>query len=172
MNFSIAEVTRHLLASKQELSCSWVLWHCLLRNLRKRGYRRSRESGAFLLGYHHNGRTRIVDFVLYDDLDSSCLNSGIVRFDGSNFGKLWTICRDRKLTVVADIHVHPRGARQSQLDRDHPMIAREGHFSFILPNFAAGRISRRDIGMYRYLGGKRWQTIPPSQRSSLFHIGF
>lgn len=168
----MAKATRHLLVPKQELSCSWILWHRLLRNLRKRGRRRSRESGAFLLGYCHNGHTRIVDFVLYDDLDSSCLNSGIVRFDGSNFGKLWAICRDRKLIVVADIHVHPGGAQQSQSDRDHPMIAREGHFSLILPDFAVGRISRRDIGMYRYLGGKQWQTIPAPQRSSLFRIGF
>ena len=172
MNFSMIDAMHRMFAPKHELSCSWGLWRRLLQGLRKRGCNQSRESGAFLLGRQHGVHARIVDFVLYDDLDRHCLSSGIIRFSGGNFSKLWAICRNRNLTVVADIHVHPGGAQQSQSDRDHPMIAHEGHCSLILPNFAAGRISRHEIGIYRYLGGKRWRTIPPSQRKSFLHIGF
>ena len=172
MSFSMIDALRRMFAPQHELSCSWSLWRRLLQGLRERGRNRSRESGAFLLGRQRGVRARIVDFVLYDDLDHRCLSSGIICFDGGNFGKLWAICRNRNLAVVADIHVHPGGAQQSQSDRDHPMIARKGHCSLILPNFAAGRISRREIGIYRYLGGKRWRAVPRSQRKSFFHIGF
>lgn len=172
MNFFSPAIMRRLFASRHELSCSWLLWCRLRAGLRERGRSRTRESGAFLLGHRDEGRARIVDFVLYDDLDPHCLDSGIIRFDGRYFGDLWAICKTRGLSVVADIHVHPGGAGQSDSDRDHPMISRAGHVALTLPDFAAGSQPRRDIGIYRYLGGKRWATVPPADRRRFFHIGF
>ena len=172
MNFFIAETMRRLLAPRHELSCSWFLWRRLCRRLRDRGRNRSRESGAFLLGHRHGKRARIVDFVLYDDLDPHCFDSGIVRFDGRYFGDLWALCKARGLTVVADIHVHPGGAGQSESDREHPMISCAGHTALILPRFGVEPLPRREIGIYRYRGGKQWTTVPAAERRSFFHIGF
>src|SRR6266404_8581 len=77
MNFSIAKITRHLLAPQHEFSCSWLLWMRLLRNLRSRG-NGTRESGAFLLGHREDAnRCRVVDYLLYDDIDPHALDSGI-----------------------------------------------------------------------------------------------
>ena len=172
MNSFIVETMRRLLAPRHELSCSWFLWRRLCRRLRERGQNRSRESGAFLLGYRYGKRARIVDFVLYDDLDPHCLDSGIVRFDGRYFGELWTLCKARELAVVADIHVHPGGAIQSESDRAHPMISVAGHIALILPRFGAGPLPRREIGIYRYNGRKRWTVVPAAERRYFFHIGF
>jgi len=171
MNFSIAETTRRLFAPRHELSCSWFLWRRLCRKLRERGRHRTRESGAFLLGTRRDGRARIVDFVLYDDLDPRCLNTGIVRFDGRRFGELWALCKERGLSVVADVHVHPGGSGQSESDRAHPMISRAGHIALILPRFAAPPQRRAEIGIYRYEGGKRWFVVAPADRAAFFHIG-
>ena len=171
MNFFNPMIMRHLFAPRNELSCSWFLWSRLKRKLRERGGPCHRESGAFLLGYHEGNSSRIVDFVLYDDLDPRALDSGIVRFDGRYFSDLWAICRSRRLTVVADVHVHPGGSEQSDTDRNHPMITQDGHIALILPRFATGTQPRRDIGMYRYRGGKKWDIIEPSARRRFFHIG-
>lgn len=171
MNFSIALTIARLLAPRHELSCSWWLWLSLLAKLRERGNGCSRESGAFLLGHRQHGRARIVDFVLYDDLDSHALDNGIVRFDGRYFGALWDICKARGISVVADIHVHPGGSYQSASDRDHPMISRAGHIALILPDFAQAPVRRQAVGMYRYLGAKRWDAIAPSSRTQFLHIG-
>ena len=75
MNFSIAAIMRRRFAPRHELSCSWWTWWRLRRALRQRGRGASRESGAFLLGRQEGGRRRIVDFVLYDDLDPHCLDT-------------------------------------------------------------------------------------------------
>ncbi len=171
MNFFSPATIRRLFAPRHELSCSWFLWRRLKAKLRERGPHCRRESGAFLLGRRIGSSARIVDFVLYDDLDPRALDSGIVRFDGRYFGELWAICKARGLSVVADVHVHPGGSGQSDSDREHPMISRAGHIALILPHFATGAQPRRDIGVYRYLGGKRWTTVPPSERRRLFHIG-
>jgi hypothetical protein len=172
MNFSIVAITRRLLAPRHELSCSWWLWRRLLAGLRVRG-RGIRESGAFLLGSRDAaGRRRIVDFLLYDDLDSHALDTGIVRLDGRHFGKLWDLCKARGLTVVADVHTHPSGAQQSGSDRAHPIIARAGHLALIVPNFAALPVKREALGIYRYGGAGRWETVPAQRHREFFHIGF
>ena len=171
MNFFNPVTMRRLFAPRHELSCSWFLWRRLKTKLRERGHRYRRESGAFLLGLREGDSARIVDFVLYDDLDPHALDSGIVRFDGRYFSNLWAICKSRGLTVVADVHVHPGGSGQSDSDRDHPMISQAGHIALILPRFAAGAQSRCDIGIYRYLGGKKWEMVRPSARRQFFHIG-
>jgi proteasome lid subunit RPN8/RPN11 len=171
MNFSIAETIRRLLAPRHELSCSWLAWRRLVDGLRRRGFHGSRESGAFLLGTRRNGRARIVDFVLYDDLDPNCLDTGIVHFNGRYFGALWDICKKRGLVVVADVHTHPGGSQQSDSDRAHPMISRAGHIALIFPRFAAAPVRRAEIGIYRYDGSKRWYTVPDDQRQRFLFIG-
>ena len=171
MNFFNPAIMRRLFAPRNELSCSWFLWRRLKGKLRERGHRFYRESGAFLIGQREGNSSRIVDFVLYDDLDPHALDSGIVRFNGRYFSDLWAICKLRGLTVVADVHVHPGGSDQSDTDRDHPMISQAGHIALILPHFATGTQPRRNIGIYRYLGGKKWDSIKPSARRAFFHIG-
>ena len=101
-----------------------------------------------------------------------CLDSGIVRFDGRYFGALWALCKARELVVVADIHVHPRDAGQSESDRAHPMISCAGHIALILPRFGAEPLRRREIGIYRYNGRKRWTVVPAPERRYFFHFGF
>jgi len=171
MSFSIAEITSQVLAPRHELSVSWLVWRRLLVELRRRG-RGRHESGAFLLGRRSGPRSRIVDFVPYDDLDPHCLDTGIVRFDGTYFAQLWEICQRRELTVVADVHTHPTEGFQSSSDRDNPMIAQAGHVAFIVPDLAEGSPPRRRIGMYRYLGDRRWTVVPPEECSKFLHIGF
>lgn len=171
MSFSIVEIMRRLINKQCELSCSYLLWRRLLKGLRQRGHGFSRESGAFLLGQSQDGRTRIVDFVLYDDVDPHCLDTGIVRFDGRHFGALWRICEDRNVMVVADVHTHPFGPDQSDSDRNHPMITRAGHLALILPRFAAPPVKRSEIGIYCYEGAKRWGIVPKRQRKEYFQVG-
>lgn len=161
MNFSIAETMSRLSAPQHELSCSWLLWRRLLTGLRQRGCSYSRESGAFLLGRYFGRRRRIVGFVLYDDLDPGCLETGIIRFDGRYFGELWEICRQRDLSVVADVHTHPGVSDQSDSDRAHPMITEAGHIALIVPRFARKPVRRMDVGIYRYQGAKQWYVVPP-----------
>jgi len=142
-----------------------------MRGLRQRGCGYTRESGAFLLGRVQDDIARIVDFVLYDDLDPNCLNTGIVCFDGRYFGRLWEICTQRDLTVVADVHTHPGRSDQSDSDRNHPMISRAGHIALIVPRFAVKPVRRSEIGIYRYQGAKLWTEVAGKDRRDFFRVG-
>ncbi len=171
MNFSIQATMRRLIAPRHRLSVPPRLWERLLAQLRERGRNETRESGAFLLGARSGDRARITDFVLYDDLDPHCLDSGIVCFDGRYFDELWTLCQKRGLAVVADVHVHPASSGQSTSDRAHPMISKAGHIALIVPEFARKAVRRRDLGMYEYRGSKQWRNVPSRERERFLYIG-
>jgi hypothetical protein len=171
MSFSIAQTMRRLLAPDHRLSCSSGLWRQLLHDLRARGGGR-RESGAFLLGSKDGDRRHITDYVLYDDLDPHSLETGIVTFDGRHYGKLWAICRERRASVVADVHVHPGLSHQSQSDREYPMLSVAGHLSLIIPHFARNPVRREEIGIYRYRHDGGWDAIHERDRIRFFHIGW
>jgi proteasome lid subunit RPN8/RPN11 len=178
MSFSIPATIRALatlvLAPDYRLACSAALWSSGMAELGRRGGGR-RESGAFLLGERavHGGveRRRVRRFVYYDDLDPTCLDRGIVVFDGAGFGPLWALCRETGLEVVADVHTHPGIARQSEADRRHPMIATPGHMALIVPDFAARVPSTLELGLYEYVGAHQWRdhTGPPA--ASVFYTG-
>ncbi len=171
MTFSIPALIRGLAAPDHHLSCSAQLWRMGLAELRRRGGGR-RESGAFLLGERDGQRRNIKRFVYYDDLDPSCLGTGIVVFNGAGYGPLWALCRSTGLTVVGDVHTHPGQARQSAIDRENPMIGVSGHIALIVPELARRSAGSAEFGIYEYLGDHRWREYREKAAARFFYIGF
>lgn len=139
-----------------KLKCAAGVWREGVEELRRRTRSSTRECGAFLLGIEEGAGKRILEFVYYDDIDPNALASGIVRFDGTKFPKLWEHCRSRGYGVVADVHVHPGSYGQSASDMANPVMPRAGHLALILPDFAARQTQPGGIGMYEYCGNGRW----------------
>lgn len=152
------------------LLCSSRLWNNGVDELRRRAGGRC-ESGAFLLGTISGKTRKIQRFLFYDDVDPTCFASGIVEFDGSKFGIVWQKCRDANMAVVADVHVHPGRYGQSGSDRQNPMIAESGHLAIILPDYAARARIPGKIGVYEYLGSRKWHDHSLGG-DRIFHIGW
>lgn len=144
-------------------------WQALLGELHRRT-RGIHESGAFLLG-HDTGANRSAEHVIYyDDLDPQAYRTGVVVMHGASFGPLWEFCRSRKLSVVADIHVHPEGAFQSIADRANPMIAQRGHLALIVPHFARPPVRLETLGFFEYHGSHRWRDLGGRHIARHLHI--
>jgi proteasome lid subunit RPN8/RPN11 len=170
MTFSFRATIRALAAPNHRISCASRLWQQILEELRRRG-ERCHEAGAFLLGTQRRGRLEVNDSVFYDDLDSSAYETGACVLYGDAFGKLWERCRERRLTVVADVHTHPRGAIQSHQDRTNPMVARAGHLAIIVPNFASVPVIHASLGLYEYRGRHEWVNRSGSEAEHYFYVG-
>jgi proteasome lid subunit RPN8/RPN11 len=138
-----------------KVRCSVAFWFQLQRQLRLRA-NGERESGAFLLGNSAHDVATLAEAVYYDDLDPQALRTGIVRFDGQYYARLWEICRRTGLDVVADVHTHPASAHQSQSDRSHPMMARSEHIALIVPDFASDWLAINRVRAYEYMGNRNW----------------
>lgn len=146
------------------------LWEDLISQLHRRteGFH---ESGAFLLKDKGSDGRLVSAVTYYDELDQHAYSSGACILHADAFGRLWSLCAANNLTVLADIHVHPFGAGQSKEDRENPMIARAGHVAIILPSMAKPPIPMREIGIYEYQGGHRWQTHSGPHSQSFLQIG-
>ena len=168
MTFSIKRTIRAFVAPNYKLNVPKTLWRDVIRNLHASG-RRQHESGAFLLGRQEGRRFEAVSAIFYDDLDGSAYASGVCVLKADSFSKLWAICREQKLTVVADMHTHPGAAFQSESDRKNPMVARAGHIAIIIPNFASPPIEHKQLGFYEYLGDHRWNDRSAARRSFVYY---
>jgi proteasome lid subunit RPN8/RPN11 len=69
---------------------------------------------------------------------------------------VWKECRRRGVQVVGDVHTHPGGFGQSEVDRANPMIPERGHLALIIPNFAREFCLPGDIGIYEFRGRDGW----------------
>jgi len=167
---SIRTLLRTAIGRPPKLICRRSVWNQGVDELHRRTAGRECESGAFLLGTSKKSTRTIERFLYYDDIDPTCFVHGIVEFDGRKFGLVWDRCRDLNLTVVADVHVHPRGYGQSGSDRRNPMIAEVGHIALILPNYAAGMPLPGGIGVYEYLGDRQWKDHSKSG-ADIFRVG-
>ncbi len=73
--------------------------------------------------------------------------------------------------IVADVHVHPGGFGQSGSDQANPIVAEVGHIAIILPHFAQRTTSPGGIGIYRYLGSRKWRD-QSRERPCPLHVGW
>jgi len=171
MTFSIRAIIRAFAAPEHRLTCPGGLWDTIVRELNRRGEDRH-EAGAFLLGRMVGGRREVVRAVYYDELEPGAYDSGVCILHAPAFARLWALCRESDLTVVADVHTHPGAAFQSHADRTNPMVARRGHIAIILPDYAAAPTPWSGVGIYQYRGDHRWDDRSPRRRRGFFYTGF
>lgn len=144
-------------ADRHHISISRWRWRRLLTELARRG-RGERESGAFLLARTARSPRRVAAVVFFDDLDPTALN-GAISIRGEAFGRLWEICEERGMRVIADVHTHPgAGVQQSPTDAANPMVARGGHVAIIVPGFAKSPPQPHQTGFHVYQGDGTWRS--------------
>ena len=144
-------------ADRHQISIRRWRWRRLMAELARRG-RGERESGAFLLARRARSPRRVAAVVFFDDLDTAALN-GAISIRGEAFGRLWELCEQRGMRVIADVHTHPgAGVRQSPTDAANPMVARSGHVAIIVPHFAIGSPRPNQVGFHVYQGDRTWKS--------------
>ena len=153
------------------LTIASSLWRALLCDLHRRTGERH-ESGAFLLGRSKEQGCEVEEIVYYDDLDPQAYRTGVVVLHAASFGMLWDRCQSSGLSVVADIHAHPRAAFQSRADRRNPMIAMTGHLALIVPNFSRPPVMLESLGFFEYRGSHRWRSLGGPHIRRFLRIGF
>ena len=147
------------MSASSELRIPRMLWDRLVVELHARTDGEAHESGAFLLGHLTEHGRRVTEVLYFDDLHPPVHARGVVDLPASAFRTLWAIVRERRVQVVADVHVHPHSAGQSYVDRQNPLIATRGHVAIILPNYARPHIRRWSVGIYVYEGDHRWHAV-------------
>lgn len=168
---SIKATIREWLVPEHRLTCRPRLWRQIVGELERRG-NHEHEAGVFLLGTVTKGRREITKTVFYDDLDANAYSTGVCVLHAEAFARLWALCRERRLTVVADIHTHSGAAFQSPADKTNPMVARAGHIAIIIPNYARWPILPTRMGVFEYRGRHEWIDRSPVKAGQFLYTGF
>jgi proteasome lid subunit RPN8/RPN11 len=150
----------------ESLRVSRWRWRTLVRELARRGHG-ERESGAFLLARAGDESRRVAACVYFDDIDPTALN-GAISIRGEKFVRLWAICKEHGMRVIADVHTHPgSGVRQSAIDAANPMVAKRGHIGIILPHFAQRDATPEHAGVHVYAGDRSWRSAYGAEAAAL-----
>ncbi len=155
---SFLDWCRWLWPSRAYIEIDLELWLQMIEELGRRSLGGRRETGVFLLASILESPRHVVKPVYFDDLDPECL-VGNIHIRSFGFSKLWELCEEENLCVIADIHTHPGSSvDQSLTDRENPMIAREGHFALIVPYFGTRSVQAREVGVHEYRGDRGWAS--------------
>lgn len=142
----------------------------MIEELGRRGLNGRREAGAFLLAPGDEGRRCAVRTVYFDDLDPNCL-VGNIHIRSLGFSKLWDLCEREGLRVIADVHTHPGSSvTQSSMDRENPMIARDGYLALIVPYYGTRPVVAREVGVHEYRGDLGWTSWFGSSAQRILRI--
>lgn len=169
MTFSTRATTPVFAVPEHRLRCPRPLWAHILAELARRG-EDCHEAGAFLMGDIQRGHRDVREVVYYDELDRNAYSTGVCVLYGDAFSRLWALARQKRLTVVADVHTHLGRAVQSFEDRTNPMVARAGHIALIVPYFARPPVLRDALGIYEYRGDHEWIDYSGARARRYFHI--
>src|SRR6266576_2477320 len=100
-----SNVLRRLSGRRADLRIHPTRWDALFAELASRG-EGWKGSGAFLLTPKAGDRRTVSEIVYFDELDPDAL-TGAIHLRSLAFSRLWRICRERELAVLADVHTHP-----------------------------------------------------------------
>jgi len=108
----------------------------------------------------------------YDELEANCLTGGIT-MTAVAYDRLWALCAEEQLTVIADVHTHPGSSvQQSPIDQRNPMMATPGHLAFIVPHLATRRVLPAEAGPNTGTTTSVSTAAPARNgRSHFWHIG-
>jgi proteasome lid subunit RPN8/RPN11 len=151
-----------------KLEISGLIWKQLISDLARTG-RGIKESGAFLLGSMAPNRT-VTEYLLYSDIAPDSQHVNYVLLRGRHMAKVWDICEQKGLRVVADIHTHPGVPIQSTSDRENPIVSIKGHIALIVPNFAQGVVLPSSLGFHEFQGQGVWHSWFRAQAAGLLRI--
>jgi len=135
------------------------MYGTLIDDLAKSG-RGIKEAGAFLLGHADDQGRRVASYLMYDVVATeSSRKHAYVAFTAEEMARAWEHCYATSLQVVADVHTHPLGPRQSISDREHPIVSVPGHVALIVPFFAMRGPQPVDLGVHLFEGAGRWRSM-------------
>lgn len=90
--------------------------------------------------------------------------------DGEELHRLNVWLYQNKLKLGAQIHSHPGEAYHSDTDDAYPIVAEQGAFSLVVPDFGFGAPSLMNWAVYRLSRDAGWLELSAAEKSSIFFI--
>ena len=90
--------------------------------------------------------------------------------DGKELHRINVWLYRNNMTLMAQIHSHPKRAYHSETDDTYPIIAAVGGVSIVIPDFGFNPISVNEWAVYRLSPHGMWEEQNPKARKELMYI--
>lgn len=151
------------MTKKARIVLTLELWNETINGLRMRG-NGERETACVWAGHRGESEHKVLEVVFLDDLAGVISRELNHRVTMSAIDILFKYLKDKKLSIVADLHTHPHDwVGLSWVDKEHPLEYRMGFLMIVLPNYACGDVSLDNIGVHEYEGDAKWRELLPSK---------
>ncbi len=136
----------------------------------KEAGKESFEAVALFAGCIEGDRATVKEVIL--PLQKSYkLESGLMyAVDGEELHRINVWLHENKMSLLAQIHSHPRDAYHSETDDEFPIVATVGGLSVVVPNFAKGNLNHLDWAYYRLTAEAEWNKLCESEIENLIQI--
>jgi hypothetical protein len=137
----------------------------ILRKFGKSGY----EGLVLWLGKVEGGKILVEKIITPPQTSIRSLEGVGYRVSGETLFKLNLYMNESGLRLIAQIHSHPSAAYHSDADDKYAVATRQGSFSLVVPNFAAGPASLNQWAIYQ-LKGKKWKEVSNCKKDKVFLV--
>jgi hypothetical protein len=140
--------------------------HAHLRTVGRDGY----EGLGLWVGRQNNGSFQVTTAVIPAQKHIRTRDGVCVIMEGDELHRLNVWLYKEKLTLLAQIHSHPREAYHSSTDDQYAVATAIGCLSLVVPNFAHEAFDLRRTASYRLSSAGIWTALSSAEAEKMFVI--
>lgn len=147
------------MSESYNITLSKALWQETIHGLHVRGMGK-KETACIWAGHRRPIQNEVKEVIFLDDIAGVVGRGMHHRVPTSAIDKLFFTLREKGLSIIADLHTHPRDwVGLSWIDMEHPLEYRIGFLMIVLPYYASIDVQLEDIGVHEYQGDGRWREL-------------
>jgi hypothetical protein len=124
--------------------------------------------GVALFAGKESGESFIVTTTLVPQQTALSIEYGLLySVSGEELHRLNVFLYENELSLIAQIHSHPKEAFHSDTDDASPIVTTVGGISIVVPDFASGAIDVRQWAVYRLSVENEWKELMLSEKQEL-----
>lgn len=137
-----------------------------MRKMGKQGF-----EGVALFAGKEVGERFMVDRTLVPKQIALSIEYGLLySVPGEELHRLNVFLYENNLSLIAQIHSHPKEAFHSETDDAFPIVTTVGCVSIVVPNFASGDIEINTWAVYRLTIENNWKQLQLNEQQELLII--
>jgi hypothetical protein len=117
------------------------------------------EGVALFAGKQSHNQFRVSRALIPKQVALSIEHGLLYSVHGEELHRLNVFLFENELSLIAQVHSHPKEAFHSETDDAYPIVTTAGCISIVVPDFAAGPINIDSWAVYRLTEDSEWKKL-------------
>jgi hypothetical protein len=128
------------------------------------------EAVALWAGRTHGKNFQVTTTIIPQQTAGVIENGLLYSVDGDELYRINKWLYEHHLTMIAQLHSHPRKAYHSEVDDRYPIMATIGGLSVVIPDFGFSKFKWKTLAVYRLTDTGTWKELSKTHKKTLIQI--